>query len=349
MPAAQTSASVYVANSDTQDLSVFLLRDDGSLEATGTVPIQRPAVTGRSVVLTVSPQHAFLYAGYAMAGTHPTIATFALDPRSGFPTARASTPIADSVAYIATDREGKFLLGASYAGDKVMVSPIGVDGIVGETRQIVASEAKAHCITTDPSNRHVLHTSLGGDLVYQQVFSAATGALTPNEPPSIAIERGAGARFIGFSRDARFVYLICELDGSIRVFPYDAERGVLGACVQVASALPPGFTGKIWAADLHLTPDGRFLYTCERTSSTLAAFAVDPANGSLTRVATYATTRQPRAFEIDPAGRFLVCSGQLGNTVIVYAIDAADGRLTALGEYPVGKNPTWVSMIPVAR
>jgi len=349
MPAVDASACVYVANSDSQDLSVFLLHEDGSLEATGSVPVQRPAVTGRSLVLTVSPDLAFLYAGYAMGGTHPAIATFALDSRSRFPTPLASTPIADSVAYIATDRDGKFLLCASYAGDKVMVSPIGVDGIAGETRQIVASEPKAHCIVTDPSNRNALHTSLGGDLIYQHSFSAATGVLTPNDPPSVAVERGAGPRFICFSRDARFVYVNCELDGSLRVFPFDAARGVLGPCVQVASALPPGFTGKIWAADLHLTPDGRFLYACERTSSTLSAFAVDPANGLLKHIDCYPTTRQPRAFAIDPAGRFLVCSGQLGNSVVVYAIDADNGRLTALGEFPVGKNPTWVTVIPLAR
>jgi 6-phosphogluconolactonase len=265
------------------------------------------------------------------------------------PTPVASTPIADSVAYIATDREGRFLLCASYAGDKVMVSPIGTDGIVGETRQVEASEPKAHCIVIDSYNRHVLHTSLGGDLIYQHTFSGATGVLAPNEPPSIAVERGAGPRFIRISPDARFVYVICELDGSIRVYPYAGATGLLGAAVQVASALPPGFAGKIWAADLHLTPDGRFLYTCERTSSTLTAFAVDPATGLLTRIDGYETTRQPRAFDIDPHGRFLICSGQLGNSVIVYAIDPVHGRLTALAEYPVGKNPTWVAMIPLAR
>jgi 6-phosphogluconolactonase len=349
MSAVDASACVYVANSDSQDLSVFLLRGDGSLAATGTVAVQRPAVTGRSLVLTVRPDLAFLYAGYAMGGTHPAIATFALDPRSGFPTPLASTPIADSVAYIATDRDGKFLLGASYAGDKVMVSPIGVDGIVAPTRQVVASASKAHCIVIDPSNRHVLHTSLGGDLIYQHTFSDATGALSANDPPSVAVEHGAGPRFLCFARNLRFVYLICELDGSIRVFAFDASRGLLGACVQVASALPPGFTGKIWAADLHLTPDGRFLYACERTSSTLSGFAVDPASGLLTRISTVATTRQPRAFAIDPSGRFLACSGQLGNTLVVYAIDQENGRLNVLAEYPVGKNPTWVTMIPLAR
>jgi 6-phosphogluconolactonase len=347
MPPIAATACVYVANSDSQDLSVFLLHGDGSLEATGTVPVQRPAVTGRSLVMALSPSRQFLYVGYSMGGTHPAVATFALDAASGLPTPLASTPVADSLAYIETDREGRYLLCASYAGDKVMVSPIGVDGIVGETQQVVASAAKAHCIRVDASNRHALHTSLGGDLIYQHVFSAATGALTANEPPSIAVPAGAGPRFLSFSRDARFVYVICELDGSIRVFPY--AEGLLGAPVQIESALPPGFRGKIWAADLHLTPDGRFLYTCERTSSTLAAFAVDSANGSLTPIGSYETTRQPRAFAIDPGGRFLVCSGQLGNSVIVYAIEAQSGALTALGEYAVGKNPTWVTMIPLNR
>jgi 6-phosphogluconolactonase len=338
-------ARVYVANSGTQDLSVFALAASGALANLGSVPIQRPAVTGRSVVLALSQDASFLYAGYASGPDQPRVATFSLAPSVPLPVRVADTPLADSVAYLATDRSGRFLLGASYAGNQVMVHAIDASGAVGGVTQVVATESKAHCILPDPSNRHVLHTSLGGDLVYQQLFDAGAGRLTPNEPPSVHVRAKSGPRFLCFAPNARVLYLIGELDGSITVFPFNAERGLLGEPLQITSALPPEFTGTIWAADIHVRPDGRFLYVCERTSSTLSAFSVDPDSGALTRIASYSTVKQPRAFDIDPGGRFLVCSGQLANAVIVYAIHPELGTLTPLAEYPVGGNPTWVSVV----
>lgn len=336
---------VYVANSGSQSISVFELDAVGGLRARDSVAIQAPVAMGRSIVLALSPSQAFLYASYVNAAAQAAVATLSIDPNCGTPRLLASTPIADSVAYLAPDRSGHFLLLASYAGDKVMVNAIGSNGIVDETLQVVPTEPKAHCILPDPLNRYVLHTSLGGDRIYQQVFDARTGSLSPNDPPSIGVRAGAGPRFMSFSPDARFLYVINELDGSIDCHPYDAERGLLGPAIRVGSALPAGFTGKPWAADMQLTPDGRFLCTSERTSSTLTMFGVDVVSGMLRFLRSYQTVEQPRAFRIDPEGRFLVCCGQLSNSLMLYAIDRADGGLTPLRELPVGTNPTWVEIV----
>jgi 6-phosphogluconolactonase len=119
--------------------------------------------------------------------------------------------------------------------------------------------------------------------------------------------------------------------------------------VQVATALPGGFEGKPWAADIHLTPDGRFLYASERTTSTLAAFSADLKTGLLTSIDSYPTEKQPRAFNIDPTGRYLLSVGQLSNSMTSYAIDKATGKLTKLKEYPMGKNPNWVEIVSFSR
>jgi 6-phosphogluconolactonase len=111
------------------------------------------------------------------------------------------------------------------------------------------------------------------------------------------------------------------------------------------SVLPAGFSGKPWAADIHLTPDGEFLCASERTSSTLTMFRVDAARGSLTFLRSYSTVKQPRACRIDAAGRFLVCCGQLSNSLMIYSIDRGGGALTPLAEYTVGRNPTWVEIV----
>jgi len=227
----------------------------------------------------------------------------------------------------------------------VTVSPIGSNGVVGATMQKVATLPKAHCILPDATNRHVLHTSLGGDVVYQDNFDPATGRLSPNNPATLSVKPEAGPRHLRFSPDQRFVYLLNELNASIYVLPYDAASGLLEQPVQIATALPKGFSGKPWAADLHLTPNGKFLYASERTSSTLAGFRVNTRDGKLTSIGSYPTAQQPRGFNIDPTGRYLLAVGQLSNNMISYSIDGASGRLIALGTYPVGKNPNWVEIV----
>ena len=102
---------------------------------------------------------------------------------------------------------------------------------------------------------------------------------------------------------------------------------------------------KIWAADIHLTPDGKWLYATERTTSTLAAFAVDSLAGKLRYLNSFETEKQPRGFNIGPRGNFLIAAGQKSDHLAVYAINRETGELQMLKRYPVGKNPNWIEIV----
>jgi 6-phosphogluconolactonase len=347
MSSADAASFVYVGSSDSQDITVLELKSNGDLAPVDTTAVPGPAKPGGSLPMAVSPDKKRLYVG--LRNEPYSVVTFTIDRKTGKLTLVGPGPLVDSMAYISTDHTGKFLLSASYGGNKVTVNPIGPNGVVLEATQTIATEPNAHCIVADPTNHYVLHTSLGGDLVYQEKFDAKTGKLTPNDPPSISVKAKAGARHLVFSPNRKFVYLVDELDASIYVFPWDAKTGTLKKEVQVTTALPQGFSGKPWAADIHLTPDGKFLYASERTSSTLAAFRVDPKTGMLTSIDSYPTEKQPRAFNIDPSGRYLLGVGQLSNSLTTYSIDKATGKLTKLKEYPMGKNPNWVEIVDFSR
>jgi 6-phosphogluconolactonase len=112
------------------------------------------------------------------------------------------------------------------------------------------------------------------------------------------------------------------------------------------SALPDGVAvDEPWAADLHLRPDGRFLYASERRSSTLAGFAVDPKSGRLTPIGSVPTETEPRGFAISPDGSCLIAVGQASHRLARYASDPATGALTLLGQQSVGQGPNWVEII----
>ena len=343
MTSANAGTFVYVGNSDSQDVTVLELKKSGDLTPVETKAVPGPDKRGGSLPMAVSPNKKLLYVG--LRNEPYSAVTFSIDKKTGKLTLVGSGPLADSMAYVATDRTGKFLLSASYGGHKVAVNPIGANGVVGQTLQTMATKPNAHCIVTDPSNRFVLHTSLGGDVIYQDKFDAKTGKLTPNDPPTVSVKAKAGPRHLVFSPNKKFVYLVNELDGAIYVFPWNAKSGTLKKEVQVASAVPKGFSGKVWAADIHLTPDGKFLYASERTTSTLAAFRVDRRKGMLTAIDSFATEKQPRAFNIDPTGRYLLSVGQVSNSMTSYSIDRKTGKLNKLKEYPMGKNPNWVEIV----
>jgi 6-phosphogluconolactonase len=328
----------YISNADSKDISVLSLdTTSGELSVVQTLP-----VGGQVMPLAVSPDRKYLYA--ALRSQPFTAASFRIDAASGKLTPIGTSPLPDSMASIATDRSGRHLFAASYPGHKMSVSPIGTDGVAKEAAHVLPTGQNAHAVLTDPANRNLLVTTLGSDAVMQWRFDAASGQLTPNTPPTYNGRPKAGPRHLVFHPNGRHVYLLNELDASVDVLGYDSDKGTLTS-LQTQSTLPAGFSGKAWAADIHITPDGRFLYTSERTSSTLAAFAIDAASGQLKLLGHVPTEKQPRGFNIDPSGRWLVAAGQLSHALTVYAIDPSSGALKALKSYPVGQNPNWVEII----
>ncbi|TMH25599.1 MAG: lactonase family protein, partial [Betaproteobacteria bacterium] len=279
----------------------------------------------------------------------------------------ATGPLAESFPYISLDRSGRYLLGASYGGHLVSVNPVGADGRVGEPMQVIPTARNAHSIRTDNTNRFVFVPHLGTDQVFQFRFDQKSGRLAANTPPVLQLKQGTGPRHLILSSDNRFVYLLNELTGTVTTLALDGKTGLLSEASS-ASVLPPDSTlvpgmargavgtpganqaprntdNDIWASDLHLTPNGQFLYAAERTSNSIGAFSVNDATGKLTYLGSTPTEKQPRGFQIDPAGRFMVVSGEKSETLSTYSIDPSSGALKPIGKYPTGKGSNWVEIV----
>jgi len=122
----------------------------------------------------------------------------------------------------------------------------------------------------------------------------------------------------------------------------------VGAAPATPAAAPkPDDKPPIWAADLRLTPNGKFLYTTERNTDKIALFTVAPRTGKLTYITNFATERQPRGINIDPSGRYLVASGEKSDRLSVYRINQANGKLDEPTRYPVGKGANWIEIVEV--
>jgi 6-phosphogluconolactonase len=357
---------VYVSNA--QDGNIDTYNMDMSTGA--LTPVGKTEAAKLVMPMTLSPDKKYLY---AVIRSQPTrVLTYEINPATGALTQKASAPLPDSMPYVSTDHTGRFLFTASYGGDKLAVSPIGENGLVeAEAIQVIPTGRNAHSIMPDRSNKFVYAATLGANQVLQFTFDSKTGKLTANEPPAVSPEAGHGPRHLAFSPDNKYLYVLNELSGHVTQYTIDPSKGTLtlvdsissvpaeaglawgsaqgpvGAAPALASVAAKDDKPKVWAADIQITPDGKFLYSTERTTNKIALFTVAPGTGKLTYVANFATEAQPRGIRIDPTGQYLVASGEKSDRVSVYKIDKGTGKLGEPSRYPVGNGANWVEIVDV--
>jgi len=363
-----SAAKTFVYVSNAQDGNIDAYNMDMSTGA--LTPVGKTEVAKLVMPMTVSPDKKYLY---AVIRSQPTrVLTYAIDPASGALTQKASAPLPDSMPYVSTDQTGRFLFTASYGGDKLAVSPIGENGLVeAEAIQVIPTGRNAHSIMPDRTNKFVYAATLGANQVLQFTFDSKTGKLTANEPPAVSPEAGHGPRHLAFSPDNKYLYVLNELSGHVTQYTIDPSKGTLtlvdsissvpaeaglawgaaqapvGAAPALASVAAKDEKPKVWAADIQITPDGKFLYSTERTTNKIALFTVAPGTGKLTYVTNFATEVQPRGIRIDPTGQYLVASGEKSDRISVYKIDKSTGKLGEPSRHPVGNGANWVEIVDV--
>jgi len=269
--------------------------------------------------------------------------------------------INDRAPSIHIDTSGKLLLGAHYGPGKVSVWEVDEKGwCTGKLLQEIETAPRAHFITTDPSNRfaYVPHTS--PNAIFQFALDLKAKKLNPLNPPSVKgpdpDHRYHEPRHYAPHPTLSMGYSSNEKGGGISAWNFDVKTGRLNMA-QTLSALPKGYDGNGAAADIHLTPNGKFAYVSNRDytaprndpnlkrKDSIAAFRIHPKTGLLARVGTYPTEHAPRSFCIDRSGHYLYAAGQHVNKLAAFRIDQETGALTRLATYPTGKVPIWVSCV----
>ena len=357
-PLTWANTYVYVSNANDGTISSYTLTTQGQLQPLATTE------AGAGVMpLALSPDHSKLYA--SIRAKPYAVATFSIDPASGALKHLKNSTVADSLAYVSTDKNGHYLFGASYGEDLVSVNKISADGVVSDdVQQVIKTGPNAHSIVVDGSNRFVYAANLGSDQYLEFNFDAASGKLTPLG--HVTLPEGSGPRHPAISSDNRFLYLLSEMAGTVTTFAIDPKSGKLTALNEVNAipadsglvhgiarpmikpgqpTPPPLANNLIWAADIKLTPDGRFLYTSERTASTVSVFAIDAKTGLPRYVQNIKVEQQPRGITVDPSSKWLLVTGEKSSEVGVYAIDAKDGTLTRHTSAPSGKGANWVQAV----
>ncbi len=326
---------VYLSIAGENRIAIYTL-DAG----TGAIEFQEDiAVSGSPGPLALAPCGEYLYAGLRSSRE---IASFRIDARTKQLILFRTIQLDADTCYIAPDKTGNYLLSAYYGAGKVTVHAIREDKTVGELLQTVDTAPHAHCIETDASNRfvYVPHT-MPRNAIYQFHFDEEMGRLTENPVGHLSPEEPIGPRHYCLDAHKPRLYCSDEQGSSASVYEVDETDGSLSH-LQTLSTLPADFDGDNTCAQIHITPNGKFLYVSNRGHDSIAGFAIDEESGQLTAIGHQPTEPTPRVFNIDETGSFLFAGGQGSGKLTTYRIDGESGELSPLATYAVGEIPMWV-------
>ncbi len=239
--------------------------------------------------------------------------------------------------YVSIDQTGKWLFAGNYSSGNLTVHPIAPNGSIGIMQQVVQhhgsgpnkdrqESAHVHCTYVSPDNRFLYVPDLGIDQVMIYPFNAQTGKLDTAQSSAINIAAGGGPRHMVFTKNGKFGYIIEELSGAITVV---ARNGNQHAILQQMNNLPAQYNGA--SADIHLSPDERFLYTSHRGNSTIQIHKVNTQTGRLHFIGEQSTLGDfPRNFTIHPSGKWLLAANQRSNDITIFKRNVQTGLLTGM-------------------
>ena len=290
---------------------------------------------------------------YSVHADLDEVSAYAIDKQNGHITAlnRQSCGGKNPV-HLSIDPTRRWIITANYSAGSVGVVGIEKDGTLGPRSDLVnlpgepgpnrkeQASSHPHNAVFDPTGRFIAVCDKGLDRVFVFRLDAASGKLTPNDPAFVATRAGAGPRHIAFHPKMPLAFVVNELGSSVTTYRFDPQRGMLQP-IQILPSTPPSYTGNNTGAEIAVAPSGRVVYASNRGDDSIAIFAVDRRDGTLTPVG-WAPTRakSPRFFCLDPAAKTLYAANadegfstqQNTDTIVAFRINQANGMLTPTGQ-----------------
>jgi 6-phosphogluconolactonase len=298
----------------------------------------KSSTTSNPSYLTIHPNNKWLFA--VNENSPGTISSFAITDSSTLTYTSSVPSKGDAPCYVSIDNSGKYVLTANYNSGSIASIPIKTDGTLGNsifTDQHTGSSVNAnrqssphaHSILPFALNNLLYSADLGIDQIFCYKIDTTSGILTTVS--KISITAGSGPRHIAFHPNNRWMYEINELSGTIEEFTLDAISGNLN--YQHTYSVLKNSSDVAAAADIHISPNGMFLYATNRDPENLIAiFSIDQQNGNLTLLGSVSSGgKTPRNFAIDPSGLFLLVANQNSNNILIFSIDKVSGTLTQVG------------------
>jgi 6-phosphogluconolactonase len=231
-------------------------------------------------------------------------------------------------AYVSAHKNGRLVFAANYGNGNLGVINIDSTGKLGAVTTVIAG-AHAHMAVVDPSGKYLFVPCLGANNVSQFVI-LDNGTVVRNAIGAMATPSGSGPRHLEFHPSKDIAYLINEVGSTVMTLAFNPSAGTF-SIIQTLSNIPSNFTNTNTGAEIHVTPNGRYVYASNRGHNSLAIYSVQ-SDGTLQSLGWETggnSINTPRDFTIDATGKFILVANQNANTVTGFSINQ-DGSLTKL-------------------
>lgn len=307
--------------------------------------------------LTVDPSGEHLYAASEQVSGHGVVTAYTIDGNGALTRLNSEHTGGAGPCHVQVDQTDSYVVVANYFGGSVCLLPIQADGSLGARTDFVQhrgssvnperqEKAHAHCVMIDRANTLVYACDLGMDAIVVYRIDHATGQMIEQPDLTVCAEPGDGPRHFAFHPTEAYAYVVNELGASVSAYDYDLATGAL-TVKQRISTLPEAWSGDNTCADIHVSPNGRFVYASNRGHNSIAAFAVESATGRLTPVGHTPTRGEiPRNFLITPDGRFLLAANQNSGNIVTFRVDEDSGELEFSGHEATVPAPVCLQLQP---
>ncbi|MGZ5134148.1 MAG: lactonase family protein [Flavitalea sp.] len=310
--------------------------------------------------LAISPSGKYLYAVSEISGGTPSeVSAFSFDKTTGQLTLiNKQLSGSQGPCYISTDASGKWVMVGHYTGGTVTAFQVEKNGGLKSQAQLIThtgnsankqrqEKAHVHATVFTPDQRFLLVPDLGIDKIMIYRFDPAfykKPLTTAKKQPFVSTKPGSGPRHLSFHPTLPYAYLIEELQGTISAFHYTQDTFRL---IQNISSHPPDYAGTKGSADIHVSPDGKYLYASNRGDAhSLAIFSINNDNGKLAAKGFQSTLGTvPRNFIIDPTGNYLLVANQQSSNIVIFKRDKLTGQLQQTGKEISVPNPVCLVML----
>lgn len=307
--------------------------------------------------LTPSEDGKFIYSVNEFSKDQAAVTAFAFDKKKGtLRLLNTQKTMGADPCYLITN--GKNVITANYSGGSITVFPIGKDGALLPASDMIEFKGSGldkerqamphlHCVRITPDGKYLLANDLGTDQIHKFNLNPnenrqnKEALLSKGTPEAFKVAPGSGPRHLVFSADSKFAYLINEISGTVIAFNY--ADGMLDE-IQAIAADTVGGQG---SADIHISPDGKFLYASNRLKADgIAVFKIDSTNGMLTKAGYQLTGIHPRNFIITPNGKYLLVACRDSNAIQVYERNLKTGLLTDMKKDIKVDKPVCLKFVP---
>ncbi|MDI9365134.1 MAG: lactonase family protein [Flavobacterium sp.] len=306
--------------------------------------------------LAIAANGKYIYsANEAGKGMQGLASAFTFDKKTGELTLLNQVLVGgNGPCYVSVDKANQWLVTANYVSGSVSVLNLNKNGSIDTLKQLFRhtgssvnvqrqKEPHAHMAVFSPDEKQLFTNDLGTDKINIYNFNSANKNLpfTPAADSVIFSVAGNGPRHTAFHPTQKLMYVVNELSGTIDVFNYKKHiQNVQTISTDTSNRLDKG------SADIHFSPDGKFLYATNRGSyNNIVIYSVNAINGTLKYIGLEPTRgKTPRNFAIDSTGNFLLVANQNSNSVIIFKRDKTTGLLTYTSQFETG-NPTCLKLL----